>query len=70
MAYGEASMSMENPNEGRVMTCTARDCMWNENSTCTADNGIMVNFHQDHADCTTYSQNKHVPSQSPGAAQL
>ena len=55
--------------EGKVMVCTATDCKWNDATKCFADAGIMVNFHQDHADCNTYTLNEHIPGQM-GSAQL
>lgn len=60
MTYEEA-LDMENVEEGKVMICTARDCKWNDEARCVANDGIMVNFHQDHADCNTYTKNTHVP---------
>ena len=70
MAYEESLMGELNENEGKVMACTAQDCKWNEASRCVADAGVMVNFHQDHADCNTYTSNTHIPGQTPGTAQL
>jgi hypothetical protein len=67
-----ASGNMQNNSdkEGRVVICTARDCMWNDAALCVADGGIMVNMHKDHADCNTYTKNQHIPGQTPGTARL
>ena len=60
MSYQGVPMGAENPNEGQVTVCTARDCLYNENTKCTAD-GVLVNFHETHADCNTYTKNQHIP---------
>lgn len=69
MTYS-ADFENVNVDEGKVMVCTARDCAWNEQARCTANDGIMVNFHKDHADCNTYTKNKHVPGESLESAEL
>ena len=68
MHHHEGMMGAESLNEGKVVLCTARDCKWNDATQCVADAGIMVNFHQDHADCNTYTKNMHIPGRTPGAA--
>jgi len=70
MAYEEVPMGAMNEKEGRVMVCSATDCKWNDAARCIADAGIMVNFHQDHADCNTYTSNEHIPGRTPGTAQF
>ena len=70
MHHHEGMMGAENLNEGKVVLCTARDCKWNDATQCVADAGVMVNFHQDHADCNTYTRNEHIPGVTPGAAQF
>jgi len=65
----EAQPMGENPEEGKVMLCTATDCLWNSSTKCIADVGVMINFHTDHADCNTYTRNKHFPGES-GAAEI
>ena len=69
MAYGGDPMGAGKVDEGQVTLCTARDCMYNEATRCVA-RGVMVNLHQDHADCNTYSRNQHIPGSTPGTAQL
>ncbi|GEM_PF-2276480 len=64
MGYGsEGQMAAREQSEGKVAVCTARDCRWNDNTLCVARDGIVVNFHRDHADCNTYTQNTHIPGQ-------
>lgn len=68
MTYEEIPMgAAEEEHEGKVMVCTARDCQWNEATKCTAEDGIMVNFHKDHADCNTYTKNTHIPGKEASA---
>lgn len=55
---------------GHVMVCTARDCKWNDDTRCVAKDGVMVNFHQDHADCNTYTLNRHIPGETPGTGHF
>jgi hypothetical protein len=43
---------------GVIMRCTAVDCAYNEKFKCVAENVTIVR-HQDHADCTTYTENQH-----------
>lgn len=43
---------------GVVLRCTAVDCAYNEKFKCVAENVTIVR-HQDHADCTTYTENQH-----------
>jgi len=71
MAHELHPMGVEHEHHaGHVTVCSARDCTYNEASRCVADAGIMVNFHQDHADCNTYTRNEHIPGVTPGAAQF
>ena len=44
---------------GHVANCGATDCTHNKALICTAPHGIKVVFHSDHADCGTYTHNKH-----------
>jgi hypothetical protein len=69
MAFG-AEFESETAEEGKVMVCTARDCAWNKQARCMANDGIMINFHKDHADCNTYTKNTHIPGNSTESAQL
>ena len=66
----EGVMSMGSiHHEGHISVCTARDCLYNDESRCVAD-GVMVNLHKDHADCNTYSKNEHIPGMTPGTAHF
>ena len=70
MAYGVDPTGEEHGHHaGHVTACTAQDCTYNEEARCIAE-GVMVNLHQDHADCNTYTKNQHIPGQAPGTAQL
>lgn len=62
-------MGAEDAKQGKVTVCTARDCKWNDAAQCMAEDGVMVNFHLNHADCNTYTQNEHIPGQA-GAAEF
>ena len=65
MAFEESALEMEmestGSDEGHVAMCTANDCLYNEASRCIAD-GVTINYHQTHADCSTYSKNQHILS--------
>jgi hypothetical protein len=54
---------MESPlqmgTSGKVVLCSARDCSYNENTKCVAE-AVHVMFHRDHADCNTYTHNRHT----------
>lgn len=67
MAYDEDFLVTEDIDEGKVVVCTATDCKWNCETKCIADDGVMINFHKDHADCNTYTHNQHIPGQSESA---
>jgi hypothetical protein len=43
---------------GVILRCTAVDCAYNEKFQCVAENVVIVR-HQDHADCSTYTENQH-----------
>ena len=60
MDYEPADMDMSLMGEGHITMCTASDCLYNESSRCMAD-GVIINFHQTHADCSTYTHNQHIP---------
>ena len=60
METPDVPMGADSPHAGLVTVCTARDCLYNEDTKCNA-NGIMVNFHETHADCNTYTRNQHIP---------
>ena len=49
---------------GWVGRCTASDCNYNQEMKCRAP-GIDVEFHRDHADCNTYSNNSAQHEQAP-----
>ena len=69
MVYEEEGvLVIGDAKEGRVVVCTARDCKWNSDTLCVADDGVMVNLHKDHADCNTYTKNEHIPGKTPGTA--
>lgn len=68
MGYGGEMMARE-ASEGHVTVCTATDCRYNEETRCMAQ-GVMVNFHKDHADCNTYTQNEHVPGRTPDTSGM
>lgn len=44
---------------GHVANCGATDCMHNRARACVAPGGVQIMFHSDHADCGTYTRNKH-----------
>ena len=61
---------MESPMQmgdiGRVVLCSAQDCAYNQNTKCVAD-AVHVKLHSDHADCNTYTHNKHAGTmEQPG----
>lgn len=43
---------------GRVVLCSATDCDYNRNMKCFAQ-AVHVHLHSDHADCNTYTNNRH-----------
>ena len=45
---------------GHVARCSAVDCQHNQERTCRAPGGVQITFHSDHADCTTYTRNRHA----------
>ena len=70
MVFERDPLGMEHMHhEGHITVCTARDCMYNEETRCMADS-VMVNLHLDHADCNTYSKNEHVPGLTPGTSHF
>ena len=44
---------------GHVANCAATDCQHNQARVCRAPQGIQIIFHGDHADCVTYTRNRH-----------
>jgi len=60
MDYEQSPMEMDISGEGHVSMCTASDCLYNESSKCMAD-GVIISYHQTHADCNTYTKNQHIP---------
>ncbi|TAK23156.1 MAG: hypothetical protein EPO26_09450 [Chloroflexota bacterium] len=44
--------------QGLVLRCTAVDCAYNEKFRCIAEHVVIIR-HQDHADCSTYTENTH-----------
>lgn len=60
---------VESNDMGRVMVCSARDCAYNENTKCVAES-VHVNLHNDHADCNTYTHNKHPAGQMGQSRQM
>lgn len=44
---------------GHVAKCTASDCSHNRRGACGAPSGVQIVFHADHADCDTYTRNRH-----------
>jgi len=53
---------MQGGDAGRILLCSARDCSYNQNTKCIAE-AVHVNLHEDHADCETYTENRHPPMQ-------
>ena len=60
MDYEQAEIDKSLTGEGHISMCSASDCLYNENSRCIAD-GVIVSYHQTHADCNTYTRNQHIP---------
>ncbi|MDO8587523.1 MAG: DUF1540 domain-containing protein [Armatimonadota bacterium] len=57
MEYSGQPMSQAG-DMGRVVMCSAKDCAYNQAAKCVAES-VHVNRHQDHADCNTYTNNRH-----------
>jgi hypothetical protein len=61
---GDARVEQSTPSpevkvgRGVILRCSAVDCAYNEKFKCVAENVTIVR-HQDHADCTTYTENQH-----------
>jgi len=55
-------MAYQAPQEagdiGRVVLCSARDCSYNRDTKCVAQ-AVHIMLHSDHADCNTYTNNRH-----------
>jgi len=58
MQYQGPEGSREQTAMGRVVLCSAQDCRYNENTKCMAE-AVHIILHSDHADCNTYTNNRH-----------